>query len=96
MTVETLKSQIVPILQKHQVVKAGLFGSFARNKATDESDVDLLIQFKPDLFVGMYAYMGLKFELEEVLKRKVDLVEYEAIKPRLRDSILEDEIRFYG
>ena len=96
MTVESLKSQIVPILQKHQVVKAGLFGSFARNKATEESDVDLLIQFKPDLFVGMYAYMGLKFELEEVLKRKVDLIEYEAIKPRLRKSILEDEIRFYG
>ena len=96
MTVETLKSQIVPILQKHQVVKAGLFGSFARNEATEESDVDLLIQFKLDLFVGMYAYMGLKFELEEVLKRKVDLVEYEAIKPRLRQSILEDEIRFYG
>jgi predicted nucleotidyltransferase len=96
MTVESLKSQIVPILQKHQVVKAGVFGSFARNEATEESDVDLLIQFNPDLFVGMYAYMGLKFELEDVLKRQVDLVEYEAITPRLRMSILEDEIRFYG
>lgn len=94
MTVETLKSQIVPILQKHQVVKAGLFGSFARNEATEKSDVDLLVEFSKVL--GMLQYMNLKFELEDVLKRKVDLVEYEAIKPRMRQSILEDEIRFYG
>jgi len=94
MTVETLKSQIVPILQKHQVVKAGLFGSFARNEATEESDVDLLVEFSKVL--GMLQYMNLKFELEDILKRKVDLIEYEAIKPRMRQSILEDEIRFYG
>jgi uncharacterized protein len=94
MNIEALKSTVVPILQKHQVVRAGLFGSFARNEAGDDSEVDLLIQF--NYVTGMYQYMDLKFELEDTLQRKVDRIEYQAIKPRLLQSILEDEIRFYG
>ena len=94
MNIESLKTVVVPILQKHQVVRAGLFGSFARNEETEGSDVDLLVQFS--LVRGMFQYMDLKFELEDILKRKVDLVEYSAVRPRLNQSIFEDEIRFYG
>lgn len=94
MNIEVLKSQIIPVLQKHKVVRAGLFGSFARNEETEGSDVDLLVQFS--LVRGMFQYLNLKFELEEVLNRKVDLIEYTSIRPKLRKSIFEDEIRFYG
>ena len=47
MNIKSLKTVVGPILQKHQVVRAGLFGSFARNEATEDSDVDLLVQFAP-------------------------------------------------
>ena len=66
-----------------------LFGSHARGEASATSDVDLLVELRPKTFD---AYMDVKLSLERLLGRKVDLVLAEALKPRLRPTILAEAI----
>jgi len=79
--------EIVSVLQEHKIefrtkfaVKSlALFGSVARNEQNKDSDVDLLVDFiSPPGFDG---YMDLKFRLEELLGRSVDLVMKKALRP---------------
>jgi predicted nucleotidyltransferase len=67
-----------------------LFGSFARDEARDDSDVDLLVDLDQHTFD---RYMDLKVRLEDLLGRRVDLVLVEKLKPRVRDQILREAIR---
>lgn len=79
-----------PILEKNYKVKSiGLFGSFARNEANEDSDVDILVQFSED--IG-WEFIDLKQFLEESLEREVDLVTVEALKSELKEEILRDVI----
>ncbi|GAB4489311.1 MAG: nucleotidyltransferase family protein [Saprospiraceae bacterium] len=94
MQLEEIKRKVTPVLQKHHIRRAGIFGSVAKETAGAESDVDILVEMGRD--ISLLEFVGIKLELEDILKRKVDLVEYQAIKPRLRDRILKEEIRIYG
>lgn len=67
-----------------------LFGSFARDEAGPQSDVDLLVDLDRHTFD---RYMDLKLRLEDLLRRRVDLVLVERLKPRVRDAILREAIR---
>jgi len=91
--IEKIKSKIVKILKKHGIVRAGLFGSFARGENKKKSDVDILIEVDKDRKFSLLDFVGLKLELEDVLKKKVDLVEYSVIKKRIRNQILNDEVK---
>ena|SRR3989344_1508216 len=88
--IENIKKKIVPLLKKNKVTKAGIFGSYARGEQTKKSDVDILIEVGNT--VGLLEFIGIKLLLEERLKRKVDLVEYEGIRKELRKRILREEI----
>ena len=79
------------MLRKHDVRKAGVFGSVARGEATPESDIDLLVDAPKD--ISLLDFIHIMHELEDVLGRKVDLAEYDAIKPTLRERILAEEIK---
>jgi predicted nucleotidyltransferase len=72
------------------VRELGLFGSFAREEARPDSDVDFFVDLDEKSFD---RYMAVKELLEDVLGRKVDLVVKSAIKPRLRDIILREAVR---
>jgi len=71
----------------------GLFGSAARNEATDTSDLDFLVDFDRKTFDN---YMGLKELLESLFGCPVDLVIRSAVKPSLRQSILAGEVHIPG
>lgn len=75
-------------LRAYHVRKIGLFGSFLHHKANRRSDIDLLVELGQISFDG---YMDLKFFLEELFGRKVDLVIQEDVKPSLR-HILEEAV----
>ncbi len=67
-----------------------LFGSVARNEATSNSDVDLLVEFgRP---VGLFQLVALKHQLEEILGCPVDLGTPDALRPELRESVLEESV----
>ena len=71
-------------------MRAGVFGSSARGEVSP-NDVDMLVEMpKP---YGLFAFLGLKQDLEKALGSKVDLIDYASIKPALRKNILQDEIR---
>jgi predicted nucleotidyltransferase len=68
-----------------------LFGSVARNEATASSDLDFLVEFNgPATFD---RYMDLKFFLEDLFKRPIDLVTSRSLKPQLKATVLEEAIR---
>ena len=90
MEIEEIKHKSEPILRQNGVIKASLFGSFARGQATNTSDVDILVELP--LGKSLFDFIGLKLELEDVLGKKVDLVEYKMIKPDLKSYILKDQI----
>ncbi|NUQ22921.1 MAG: nucleotidyltransferase family protein [Saprospiraceae bacterium] len=94
MKIEEIKAVIVPILTRHQIKRAGIFGSVAKGNATAKSDIDILVELGSE--ISLLDFVGIKYELEDHLGRKVDLVEYQAIKPRLKNRIMSEEIRIYG
>ncbi|NJL76871.1 MAG: nucleotidyltransferase family protein [Saprospiraceae bacterium] len=94
MKIEKIKETIVPILIRHQIKRAGIFGSVAKGKATSKSDIDILVELGNK--ISLLEFVGIKYELEDLLGMKVDLVEYQAVKPRLKNRIMSEEIRIYG
>ncbi len=89
-SITNIKKQILPILKRNGVRRAGLFGSIVRGQTHRKSDIDLLVELKKDY--SLLDFVGLKLELEDKLQQKVDLVEYDCIKPLLRKSILKQQI----
>jgi len=73
------------------VRRIGLFGSFARGEQRKGSDLDILVEFERGK-KSFDNYMDLKFLLEDLFGRDVDLVVKEAIRPALRNSILEGAV----
>lgn len=88
---EDVKQAVLPILQRYGATRAGLFGSFVRGEMQQGSDIDVLVELEPGL--SLLDIARINRELEEALGRKVDLVEYEVIKPRIREQILAEEVR---
>lgn len=91
--VAKIRRVIVPILKSNDVVKAGIFGSYARGEATKKSDIDILIKYRARSRKSLLDLVGLELELEKKTGKKVDLVEYSVIHPRLKDQILHEEVR---
>lgn len=85
-----IKKEIIPILERYGIKKAGLFGSVVRGELKEDSDLDILVQIEGE--VSLLDFVGLKLDLEDRLGRKVDLVEYSTIKPLLRESILKEQV----
>jgi len=89
LSIEEVKSKVLPILKKYDITKASLFGSIARGEATKESDVDILVEFRGDK--SLLDLAGLKIELEEALGRKVDILTYNSVHRLLKDRILSEQ-----
>lgn len=89
--IKSIKKRIIPTLKKNDVVKAGIFGSYARGEAKKNSDIDILIKFKGSK--SLFDLVGLEMELKKALKKEIDLLTYGSINPRLKDRILKEEIR---
>lgn len=90
MKVEEIKRKILPVLKKYGVTRAGIFGSVARGEARENSDIDILVEIKGRM--SLLDFAGLKVELEETLGKPVDLGEYSAIKPIIKEQILSEEV----
>lgn len=89
--IELLKKHEQTIRQRFHVRKIGIFGSFARHEENESSDIDVLVEFDPG-FKTFDNYMELKYFIEEVSGRSVDLVTVAALKPQLKENILREVI----
>jgi len=88
--VDLFKKIILDILKNHEVKRASLFGSIVRGEMTYDSDIDILIEFKGKK--SLLDLAGLKIELEEKLKRKVDVLTYDSLHPLLKEHILAEQV----
>jgi uncharacterized protein len=77
-------------IKRYNVTSLALFGSFARDEATPNSDLDLLVEFQGK--VTFDEYMDLKFFLEDQLGLSVDLVTKKMLKPQILNSVEKDAI----
>ena len=89
MKLEEMKNKIVPLLRRHDVKRASVFGSFVRGEEKEDSDVDLLVEFEGEK--SLLDLVGLKMELERALRRKVDVLTYNSLHPLLKDRILQEQ-----
>ncbi len=80
-------------IARYGVRRIGLFGSYARDEQTQESDIDILVEFDE---VTIKEYLDLKEFLEMLLGRRVDLVFSDTLKPRLQPAILGEAIYVEG
>ena len=82
-------------IKKFHVMKIALFGSFAREEQNEKSDIDIIVEFDVD-HETLDNYMDLKFYLEELFMKKIDLVILNSIKPTLKSSIMRSVIYAKG
>ena len=94
--INEIKNKIASVQDKlnseFEVSEIGLFGSYVRGEARDDSDLDILISLKPEHHVGLIKFNSLKDFLTDLLNIKVDLVLKDGIKPALKKYILNEVI----
>jgi len=90
MDIEEIKRKMLLILQRYGVKRIGLFGSCVRGEMREDSDIDILVEIEKD--ISLLDFVGIKLEIEETLGRRVDLVEYNIIKPLLKERILKEQV----
>ncbi len=90
-SITKIKEKILPILKNYNAQRVALFGSAARGQMRTDSDIDILVDIEAD--ISLLEFIGLKQEIEEALGRKVDLVEYDTLKPLIKEKILREQVR---
>jgi len=87
---QPIREKIISILHRNDVKSASFFGSIVRGEMTEESDVDLLVEF-----VGKKSLLDiahLKNELEDAINRRVDVLTYKSLHPYLKERILAEQV----
>ena len=86
-TLKTLKPELK---RRYKVREIALFGSWARGEQHSKSDIDVLVEFEEG--ADLFDWIGLTLYLEDVLGRPVDVVPRRALRPELRDVVLEQVV----
>ena len=86
-------SRLIDICRDHAVTSIGVFGSMARGEASEQSDIDLLVEFGERK--SLFDLVRLERELSATLGRKVDLLTKDALSPYLRERILSEVQTIY-
>jgi predicted nucleotidyltransferase len=73
-TIEQIKELVEPIAKKYNLKALWMFGSYARGEATEDSDVDILINYTDSKVVSMFDLARFNDQIEEIIKKKVDIV----------------------
>ena len=77
------------------IVKAWLFGSYARGDENPMSDVDLLVEYDKEARVSLLTHAGIICDLEKILDRPVDMAEDGTLRPRIAESVNRDKKLIY-
>lgn len=83
------EAEISKICHKYSIQRMMLFGSILGNKFSDDSDIDILVEFEPERTPSFLKFSALQRELSEVLGRKTDLNTYNSLSRYFRDDVVE-------
>ena len=87
---EIIKKHKDELKEKYSVKEIGIFGSFARGEAKEDSDIDILVEFEKP--IGFFKFLELEEYLSNLIGREVDLVSKKALKPNIGKHILEEVV----
>lgn len=95
-TLQEIKDKLGTVKSKlkedYKVVSIELFGSYARNEQTENSDLDILVSFDEKNYPKYVEFVKLEDYLAQLVNLKIDLVPKDSIKPFLRKYILNEAI----
>ena len=95
MTTESITAKIAEYFKTQPVVKAWLFGSFARGEETPDSDIDILVQYDENARISLLTISHMMGELEQSTGRRVDLIEEGCLMPFAAESANRDKRLIY-
>ena len=87
--------KIAALCRKYQIREMSVFGSAARGDATPDSDVDVLVELRPDARLG-WEFFAIAEEMEGIVGRRVDLGTKDSLKPHARPSAQRDAVVVYA
>ena len=92
-------ANMIPRMQRffaeQPVNRAYLFGSFSRGEETPDSDIDIMVDLDKSKPIGLFQYITMKLDLQELLHREVDLVERNELLPFAQESANRDKLLIY-
>ncbi len=88
---ESKRQAVLDLARRYGITRVRVFGSMAREDATEGSDVDLLVDIGEE--TTGFGLGGLLMDLQDLLGRRVDLVTEQALHPSIRERILSEAIR---
>lgn len=80
--------------ERHSVIRAALFGSYARREEKEDSDIDIVVELPSDK--SLLDLISLKLDLEEALGREVDVLTYRSLHRGIREKILQEQVVIHG
>ncbi len=90
-----LTKQIGEYFATQPVLKAWVFGSYARGEQREDSDIDIMIVPDRNAHVGLFLLSGMRLDLQDILGKKVDLVTEKGLLPFARPSVERDKVLMY-
>jgi predicted nucleotidyltransferase len=90
------ENELADRCRRYQVQELSLFGPAARQEMRQDNDIGLLVEYQPDVEIGLVDYSGLMVDLSRLLGRKVDLVSKKGLKPMLRAPVLKEGRLLYA
>ena len=102
-SIEELRNIVSPIARAHGVASVSLFGSYAKGTATEDSDIDLLIDTNGTALRSLLSLGALYNDLEAVLEKKIDLITVRSLEQRaqmpceatFRETVMKERVRLY-
>ena len=87
-----LAQRLLPVLRRYGVVRAGIFGSVARGEARPDSDLDLLVEYRQAPRMTLHDLVEMHEELAEAAGRKVEVCQYDLLRQRIRQRVLDEAV----
>lgn len=95
--IDVTSEQIAEFCRRNRIRKLSFFGSVLRDDFSQESDVDVLVEFQPGAIVGLITYGGIALELGDLLGREVDMHTEASLSKYIREDILATaEVQYAG
>ncbi len=84
------KNEIDSFCKENKINKLSLFGSYLKDTANTESDIDLLVEFEDDVEYGLLDIARMERELSEIIGKQVDLRTFEELSRYFRDTVIKE------
>ena len=81
------QGEIAAFCRKHGIRKFSLFGSVLRDDFGPDSDVDVVVEFRPDVRFGLFELVDMEDELSQIVGRKTDIHEFQALRPWMQKEV---------